>query len=110
MSNYVRLEYAWSCCSYLTCNFPLTKNSGLTETSPIIAINAPYPGMRKSGSVGKAVGGVEVVIMNPETNLESKLGEDGQICCHGRNVMRGYYGKPDDTAEVITVTPDGRRL
>jgi len=82
----------------------------LTETSPIIAINSPYPGRRKSGSVGKAVGGVEVVIVNPDTQKEAKLGEEGEICCHGRNVMRGYYGKPDDTAEVISLTPDGKRL
>ncbi len=105
--------FAWnvlSCCHLANLNFPIITTSGLTETSPIIAINSPYPGRRKSGSVGKAVGGVEVVIVNPDTQKEATLGEEGEICCHGRNVMRGYYGKPDDTAEVISLTPDGKRL
>ena len=81
---------------------------GLTETSPIIAISVPYPGKRKLGSVGKPVGGVNVVIQNPDTKQEAKPGEEGEICCYGRNVMRGYYGNPEATAEVISVAPDGK--
>ena len=81
---------------------------GLTETSPIIAINTPYPGGRKPGSVGRAVGGVNVVIVNPDTQREVQVGEEGEICCTGRNVMRGYYGNSEATAEVISVAPDGK--
>jgi len=87
---------------------PICEGYGLTETSPIIAINAPYPGSRKAGSVGKSVGGVEVVILNPDTQQECNPGEEGEICCYGRNVMRGYYGNPEATAEVISVAPDGK--
>mmetsp|Transcript_8135 Transcript_8135/g.17463 ORF Transcript_8135/g.17463 Transcript_8135/m.17463 type:complete len:684 (-) Transcript_8135:57-2108(-) len=81
---------------------------GLTETSPIIAINAPYEGKRKLGHVGKPVDGVEVVIIDPDTNQEVPSGQEGEICCYGRNVMRGYYRNPEATAEVISVAPDGK--
>mmetsp|Transcript_26200 Transcript_26200/g.54727 ORF Transcript_26200/g.54727 Transcript_26200/m.54727 type:complete len:712 (-) Transcript_26200:138-2273(-) len=87
---------------------PICEGYGLTETSPIIALNAPYPGSRKSGCVGKPVGGVNVVIMNPDTKQEVAPGTEGEICCYGRNVMRGYYGNPEATAEVISVAPDGK--
>ena len=49
-----------------------------------------------------------MVIMNPDTQQEALPGEEGEICCYGRNVMRGYYGNPEATAEVITVAPDGK--
>ncbi len=49
-----------------------------------------------------------MVIMNPDTQQEASPGEEGEICCYGRNVMRGYYGNPEATAEVISVTPDGK--
>mmetsp|Transcript_4379 Transcript_4379/g.8938 ORF Transcript_4379/g.8938 Transcript_4379/m.8938 type:complete len:698 (-) Transcript_4379:42-2135(-) len=87
---------------------PICEGYGLTETSPIIAINAPYPGSRKAGSVGKPVGDVNVVIMDPGTQQPAKPGEEGEICCYGRNVMRGYYKNPGATAEVISVAPDGK--
>jgi len=87
---------------------PICEGYGLTETSPIIALNAPYPGSRKSGCVGKPVGGVNVLIMNPDTKQEAPPGTEGEICCYGRNVMRGYYGNPEATAEVISVAPDGK--
>ena len=81
---------------------------GLTETSPIITLNVPYIGDRKAGSVGKPVGGVNVVIMNPDTKQEAKPGAEGEICCYGRNVMKGYYGNQEATDEVISVAPDGK--
>jgi len=87
---------------------PICEGYGLTETSPIIAINVPYPGGRMPGSVGRAVEGVDVFILNPKTQREVKPGEEGEICCTGRNIMRGYYGNPEATAEVISVAPDGK--
>lgn len=82
--------------------------TGLTETSPIIALSVPYPGGRKLGSVGKTVGGVDVIILNPDTRQEAKPGEEGEICCYGRNVMKGYYGNQEATDEVISIAPDGK--
>lgn len=65
---------------------------GLTETSPIIAFNRP--GAFKFGTVGQPIPGVDV-----------KIAEDGEILTRGPHVMKGYFKKPKDTAEVLT--PDG---
>lgn len=63
---------------------------GLTETSPVIAVNFIEKGMHKIGTVGPIIPGVTV-----------KFGEDGEILCKGPNIMLGYYKRPDLTAEVI---------
>ena len=87
---------------------PICEGYGLTETSPIIAISVPYPGGRKLGCVGKPVEGVNVVMIDPETKQPVGPDQEGEICCYGRNVMKGYYGNTDATAEVISVAPDGK--
>lgn len=63
---------------------------GLTETSPVIAVNNPATGEMKIGTVGPVLEGFEV-----------KIAEDGEILCKGPGVMMGYYKAPDLTAEVI---------
>lgn len=63
---------------------------GLTETSPVIAVNNLRPGGTKFGTVGEVIEGVTV-----------KIADDGEILCKGPNVMLGYYKRPDLTAEVI---------
>ncbi len=68
---------------------------GLTETSPIITVNSPTA--HKIGSVGKPVPGVEVKIQKGDEHL----GELGEVCARGPNIMKGYYKKPDKTAEAI---------
>lgn len=63
---------------------------GLTETSPVIAVNHfEYPNV-KFGTVGPVLNGVEV-----------KIADDGEILAKGPNIMLGYYKAPDLTAEVI---------
>lgn len=83
---------------------PVCEGYGLTETSPIICINTPE--QRSVGSVGRPIGGVKVYIVNEE-GKELPQGEEGEICCVGPNVMRGYYKNAAATEEVITTAPDG---
>ena len=63
---------------------------GLTETSPVIAVNSFKPQGIKFGTVGDVIDGVTV-----------KIAEDGEILVKGPNVMLGYYNRPDATAEVM---------
>jgi len=63
---------------------------GLTETSPVIAVNRFTEDGRRFGTVGPLIDNVDV-----------KIAEDGEILCKGPNVMMGYYKRPDLTAEVI---------
>jgi len=84
---------------------PVCEGYGLTETSPIITLNVPE--RRRAGSCGPPLTGVTVVVMG-EDGHPAPVGEEGEVCCFGPNVMRGYYKRPDATAEVITLAPDGK--
>lgn len=63
---------------------------GLTETSPVIAVNRYQESGRKFGTVGPLINNVEV-----------RIAEDGEILCKGPNIMLGYYKHPELTDEVI---------
>ena len=84
---------------------PICEGYGLTETSPIITINTPE--QRQVGSVGRPIGGVKVYVVDEDGN-EVARGEEGEICCVGPNVMKGYYNNQEATDEVITTAPDGK--
>jgi long-chain acyl-CoA synthetase len=84
---------------------PVCEGYGLTETSPIITINVPT--QRSIGSVGRPIGGVTVHIVG-EDGKTLPPGEEGEICCVGPNVMKGYHNNPEATDEVISIAPDGK--
>ncbi|GGO09156.1 dicarboxylate--CoA ligase PimA [Iodidimonas muriae] len=74
---------------------------GLTESSPTVSAN-PIIGKQKAGSIGLPVPGTEIVILDrddPEKVLG--LGDVGEICVRGPQVMKGYWNKPEATAEVM---------
>ena len=77
---------------------PLLEGYGLSETSPVVAVNRPE--LQKPGSVGPAIPGVEVKIVD-EDLMEVPLGEPGEIIVKGDNVMKGYYKREEATAETI---------
>ena len=72
---------------------------GLSETSPVASFNHPDR-ERKPGSIGTPIEGVEMRVVDAD-GKEVAQGEPGEIAIRGHNVMKGYYNRPDATAEVI---------
>jgi fatty-acyl-CoA synthase len=80
----------------------ITSVYGLTESSPGMThstIDDPFEA--RCMTVGKEYPFTEVKVVNPETGEESPVGVQGEICCRGYLVMKGYYKNPEATAEVI---------
>ena len=78
---------------------------GLTESSPVVCVN-PLSGENKPGSIGLPMPGTIVEIIDPaDKTTPVALGERGELCVRGPQVMRGYWNKPDETAAVLK---DGR--
>ncbi len=75
---------------FWACEMPVLEGYGLTETSPVIAVNSFFEKGFKIGTVGQII-----------FNVEAKIAEDGEILCKGPNVMQGYYKSEDLTQEVI---------
>ncbi len=75
---------------------------GLSETSPVASFNHPDK-VRKPGSIGTPVEGVEMRLVG-DGGGAVPAGEVGEIAIRGHNVMKGYWGRPEATAEAI---PDG---
>jgi long-chain acyl-CoA synthetase len=73
---------------------------GLSETSPVASFNLPGH-VRKPGSIGIPVEGVEMRLID-EAGQTVAEGEIGEIAIRGHNVMKGYWGKPEATAETMT--------
>jgi len=73
---------------------------GLTETSPMITLVEPDKAEAKMGSIGRAVPGVEVRIVDAN-DQEVPEGEAGEIITRGPHVMKGYFRRPDATAQRI---------
>ncbi len=78
----------------------IVEGYGLTETSPVTHSN-PLHGTRKPGSVGLPYPNTEVRIVHPETGEDLPIGQEGEILIKGPQVMKGYWNRPEATAEVI---------
>lgn len=86
-----RFEQAFGC--------TILEGYGLSETSPVAAFNHRRR-IRKPGSVGTAIEGVEMRVVDLD-GLSLPPGNVGEVVIRGHNVMKGYWGLPDATAEVI---------
>lgn len=82
---------------------PLIEAYGLTETSPAATIN-PINIPEYNGSIGLPISSTEAVIRN-DSGADVPLGERGELCIRGPQVMKGYYNQPEETANVFM--PDG---
>jgi len=78
---------------------PILEGYGLSETSPIATFNR-VDRPRRPGSIGLPVWGVEVEIRRDDGSV-AKDGEPGEITIRGHNVMKGYFRRPEATAEAI---------
>ena len=78
---------------------PLIEAYGLTETSPAATIN-PLDIPEYNGSIGLPISSTEVAIRN-DAGVDVPLGERGELCVRGPQVMKGYYNRPEETAKVI---------
>ncbi len=75
---------------------------GLTESSPVMTQTVIGDSLKHmTESVGAAMPAVEVRVADPETGEECPHGVQGEVCCRGYNVMKGYYNNPKATAEAI---------
>ena len=77
----------------------LLEGYGLTEASPVVSAHR-YSGVRKLGSVGQPIPGVEARIFDDE-DRDVPQGDVGEVCVRGPNVMLGYYGLPDETEKAL---------
>ncbi len=77
------------CRFFVNIGVPVYEGYGMTEASPVIAVN--HPEKRRIGTVGPILPGVEV-----------RISSEGEVLARGPNVMRGYHNRPDATAETIT--------
>ncbi len=75
---------------------------GQTESSPVITQTRIGDDIElRVKTVGQALPGVEVRITDPETGVVLPVGSQGEVCCRGYNIMKGYYHMPEATAQAI---------
>jgi long-chain acyl-CoA synthetase len=79
---------------------PIIEAYGLTEASPGVAMN-PFDIDDYNGAVGLPLSSTEIAIRDDE-NRDLGPGEDGELCVRGPQVMKGFWNKPEETANVMT--------
>jgi long-chain acyl-CoA synthetase len=73
---------------------------GLSETSPVASFNR-LDRPKKPGTIGLPIWGVEFKLIDDDGNDVTEVGKPGEICIKGHNIMKGYYKRPEATAESI---------
>ncbi len=79
---------------------PMFQGYGLSEATPIISANSPWPKSCRFGSSGKVLKGIDLKIKDADGN-DLPVGEKGEIVIYGENVMAGYWKNPDSTADTV---------
>ena len=85
--------------------YPLAKGYGMTEASSAATIAAGT--ITKPGSVGIPMVNTLVSVFEPGTTKELPIGERGELCICSPSMMKGYYGKPEETANILRTHEDG---
>jgi long-chain acyl-CoA synthetase len=78
---------------------PIVEGYGLTETSPVLSIN-PFDGTERIGTIGLPVPNTDLKILDDKGN-ELPIGERGEICALGPQVMKGYWNKEQETRDIF---------
>jgi len=79
----------------------LVEGYGLSETSPVVVAN-PVGGLNKPGSIGMPLPGTRIDIVSLDDRTSTvPLGERGEVCVSGPQVMKGYWNKPEETAATL---------
>ncbi|WP_369071095.1 long-chain fatty acid--CoA ligase [Burkholderia gladioli] len=78
---------------------PIVEGYGLSETSPVVSCN-PVTATEYTGTIGLPVSSTEISIRDDD-GKEVPLGQPGEICIRGPQVMAGYWNRPDETAKVM---------
>src|SRR6185295_5044467 len=87
----------------------LNEGYGLSEASPVTH-STPSLGRRKPGSIGPPLSDTDMKIVDLETGLsEVPVGEEGELCIAGPQIMKGYLNKPEETAIALRADEAGRR-
>jgi long-chain acyl-CoA synthetase len=89
----------------MTGNLP-AEGYGLSETSPVLTSN-PLVGENRIGTIGVPWPSTEIRILKDDGTW-GEVGEVGEICANGPQVMAGYYNRPDETAKVMLKDDEGR--
>jgi long-chain acyl-CoA synthetase len=87
---------------------PLNEGYGLSETSPVTH-STPQLAARKMGTIGLPFPDTDMKVVDVETGKrELPVGETGELCIAGPQVMKGYWNKPDESAQALRTHGDGR--
>lgn len=80
----------------------MTSVFGVTEASPAVTQTSPDdPFEKRVETVGRVLPGMQVKIVDPKTGETKAPGAEGELCCRGHSVMKGYFKDPAATADVI---------